>query len=70
MDGVAGDGEKERFDRTDFVACLGPQQAEVGFLGGVIGVCDTGQRLSQVGPEGIVVGLNLPGKPLGVVCVR
>jgi len=70
VDGVAGDGEKERFDRTNFVACLGPEQADVGFLGGVIGIRDTGQGLSQVGPEGIVVGLNLPGKPLGVVCVR
>ena len=70
MNGVTGDGEKERSDGADFIGRLGSEKANVGFLSGVIGVRGTGQGLAKIGPERIVVRLNLPGKPLGMVCVR
>lgn len=67
--GVAGDGEEERLGGADPVARLGAQQAEVGLLGGIVGIGWARQGFAEVGAEGMVMGLHLPGEPCGMVRV-
>ncbi len=65
--GVACDGEKKGFGRTNPVARLGTKQAEIGFLRDVISVGPARQRFSQIGPERPIMRLHLPDEPRGVV---
>lgn len=67
--GVAGDGEEERLGGADAVARLGTEQADVGLLGGIVGIGGARQGFAEVGAEGMVMGLHLPGEPLGMVRV-
>lgn len=68
-DGIAGDREKQRLGGADPVVFLGAEEAQVGFLGGIVSVGRARQGLAQIGPEGAIMRLDFPGKPRGMVRV-
>jgi hypothetical protein len=65
--GVASGGEKKGPGVGDAAAGVGAEGADVSFLHEIVVVGQRGKPFREVGAQGGFMGLNLLGKPLGLI---
>ncbi len=65
--GIAGGGEEEGPGVSHATAGVGAEGSDISFLHEIVVVGQSGKAFREIGAQGRFVGLNLLGKPLGLI---